>query len=66
MSKSEMSSYFEMLAQKISLIYGVDILDSRDAVSRSAIQIMAKENPEYVGHISIYEWADEVYKEMFI
>ena len=66
MSEREISSYFEMLAQKISLIYGVDILDSRNAVSHYAIQIMAKENPEYVGHVSIYEWADEVYEEMFV
>lgn len=57
--------YFEMLAQKISLIYEVDISEARNAVANSAIQRLAKEYPEYVGHVSAYTWAEEIYDEMF-
>lgn len=57
--------YFEILAQKISSLYGVDIDKARNAVSQSAIQKLVQEIPEYVGHVSIYDWAEEIYNEMF-
>lgn len=56
--------YFEWLAQKISSIYEVDIDEARKAVANSVIQRLAKKYPEYVGHVSIYDWAEEVYNEM--
>lgn len=64
MSEAARERYFEMLAQKISAVYGVAIDTARNAVSRSAIQDMVRECPEYVGHVSIYDWAEEVYEEM--
>lgn len=63
MSEKAMARYFEMLAQKISLLYGVAIDNARNAVARSAIQSLVRECPEYVGHVSIYDWAEEVYQE---
>lgn len=65
MSEKAKTRYFEMLAQKISALYGVAIDAARNAVSHSAIQDMVANNPEYVGHVSIYDWAEEVYHEMF-
>ena len=58
--------YFELLAQKISSLYNVDIDIAREVVSKSAIQEFVKQVPEYVGHISAYEWAKEVYEEMIV
>lgn len=66
MSEAARKRYFEMLAQKISSLYGVAIDAARNAVSRSAIQDMVAECPEYVGHVSIYDWAEEVYEEMLL
>ena len=64
MSKKAMARYFEMLAQKISSLYGIAIESARSAVEQSAIQSLIRECPEYVGHVSIYEWASEVYQEV--
>ncbi len=64
MSETAMIRYFDMLAQKITSRYGVTLDDARSAVEHSAIQEMIRECPEYVGHVSMYDWADEVYEEM--
>lgn len=56
--------YFNLIAEKITQIYGVDIDTARNAVAHSAIQDLAKKYPEYVGHVSAYTWAEEIYNEM--
>lgn len=66
MSESAMRNYFEMLARKISVIYSVTIDSARNAVANSVIQDIARKYPEHVGHVSITEWAEEVYTEMYI
>lgn len=64
MSEGTMVRYFDMLAQKITSMYGITLDDARRAVEHSAIQEMMRECPEYVGHVSIHDWADEIYEEM--
>ena len=66
MSELAMKQYFEMLAQKIVQLYDVTAEVAIDAVSRSSIQTLIRKYPEHVGHVSVYDWAQEIYEEIII
>ena len=65
MSESAMRAYFELLSQKIVAMYGVSKEQANRAVQNSAIQTLIREEPEYVDHVPLSSWAEEVYEEMF-
>lgn len=65
MSESAMRTYFELLSQKIVSMYDVSKEQANHAVQNSAIQILIREEPEYVDHVPLSSWAEEVHEEMF-
>lgn len=65
MSESAMRTYFELLSQKIVAMYGVSKEQANRAVQNSAIQALIRGEPEYVDHVPLSSWAEEVYEEMF-
>lgn len=66
MSETAMKRYLGMLIQKISSLYGVSIDAATEAVNKSSIQELIRKYPDHVGHVSIYEWAKEVYEEVIV
>lgn len=65
MSENAMKNYFELLSQKIVAMYGVSKEQANRAVQNSAIQTLIREEPEYVDHVPLSSWAEEVHAEMF-
>lgn len=65
MSESAMRTYFELLSNEIVAMYGVSKDEANIAIQNSAIQTLIREEPEYVDHVSLSCWAEEVHTEMF-
>lgn len=65
MNDQEIKTYCELLSNKIVAIYGISKELANYAVQNSAIQILIREEPEYVDHVPLSSWAEEVYEEMF-
>ncbi len=66
MSENEMQMYFELLGNKIMAMYGISEDEANYAVQNSAIQALIREEPEYVCHVSLSDWAEEVHEEMLV
>lgn len=64
MNEQEIKRYCELLSNKIVTMYGVSKEQSNRAVQNSAIQTLIREEPEYVDHVPLSSWAEEVYEEM--
>lgn len=64
MSKELRKLYCELLAEKIAQMYGIDLERARFSVAESAIQKLLDEMPEYVDHVPLYSWAEDVHEEM--
>ena len=64
MNDQEIKTYCELLSNKIVAIYGISKELANYAVQNSAIQILIREEPEYVDHVPLSSWAEEVYEEM--
>lgn len=58
-------NYLELLSNKIVSMFGVSKAQADSAVQKSAIQAMIREEPEYVDHVPLSSWAEDVYEEMF-
>lgn len=65
MSENAKKIYCDLLCDKIVSMFGVSKERAADAVSRSAIQTLIHENPDYVDHVPLSCWAEEVHTEMF-
>lgn len=65
MSENAMKVYFELLSDEIVTMYGVSKEQANYAVQNSAIQTLIREEPEYVDHVPLSCWAEEVHEEMF-
>lgn len=65
MNDKAMEAYFDLLSDKIVSMYGVSKEAAASAVQRSAIQTLIREEPEYVDHVPLSSWAEEVHEEMF-
>ena len=65
MSESTIKTYIDLLSQKIVAMYGVSKEQANRAVQNSAIQTLIREEPEYVDHVPLSSWAEEVHEEMF-
>ena len=65
MNDQEIKTYCELLSNKIVAIYDISKELANYAVQNSAIQILIREEPEYVDHVPLSSWAEEVYEEMF-
>ena len=66
MSENAMRVYFELLSNEIVTMYGVSKDEANYAVQNSAIQTLIREEPEYVDHVPLSSWAEEVHEEMFV
>lgn len=65
MSEKAREIYCSLLSDKIVSMFGVSKERAADAVKKSAIQTLISENPEYVDHVPLSCWAEEVHAEMF-
>lgn len=65
MSDKAMETYFDLLSDKIVAMYGVSKEAAASAVQHSAIQALIREEPEYVDHVPLSNWAEEIHEEMF-
>lgn len=65
MSEKALKAYFELLSEKITDLYGISIEEASRAVQHSAIQTLIREEPEYVDHVPLSSWAEEIHEEMF-
>lgn len=45
-------------------MYGISKEQTNRAVQNSAIQTLIREESEYVDHVPLSSWAEEVYEEM--
>lgn len=63
MGEKGIARYFELLSQKIVKMFGVSKEQADSAIQKSAIQKMIREAPEYVDHVPLSSWAEEVYQE---
>lgn len=64
MNVQEIKTYCELLSNKIVTMYGVSKEQANRAVQNSAIQTLIREESEYVDHVPLSSWAEEVYEEM--
>lgn len=64
MSEKAMRVYFDLLASKIVDMFGVSREQAAFAIQKSAIQKLIREEPEYVDHVPLSSWAEEVHREM--
>lgn len=64
MNDQEIKTYCELLSNKIVAIYGASKEQANCAVQNSAIQTLIREEPEYIDHVPLSDWAEEVYEEM--
>ena len=64
MSEKAIRVYFELLSNKIVSMFGVSKEQAVFAIQNSAIQKLIREEPEYVDHVPLSSWAEEVHKEM--
>lgn len=64
MNTQEIKRYCELLSNKIVVMYGISKEQANRAVQNSAIQTLIREEPEYVDHVPLSSWAEEVYDEM--
>ena len=65
MSESAKEIYCELLSDEIVSMFGVSKESAVVAVNGSAIQNLIRENPDYVDHVPLSCWAEEVHAEMF-
>lgn len=65
MSENAKAIYCNLLSDEIVSMYGVSKEQAVVAVNHSAIQTLIRENPEYVDHVPLSCWAEEVHAEMF-
>lgn len=65
MDEQEIRRYCELLSNKIVTLYGISKEQADYAISNSAIQTLIREEPEYVNHVPLSSWAEEVYEEVF-
>ena len=64
MNEQEIKRYCELLSNKIVVMYGISKEQANHAVQNSAIQTLIREEPEYVDHVPLSSWAEEVYEEI--
>ena len=64
MNEQEIKRYCKLLSNKIVVMYGISKEQANRAVQNSAIQTLIREKPEYVDHVPLSSWAEEVYEEM--
>lgn len=64
MSEKAIRVYFDLLSNKIVSMFGVSKERAVFAIQHSAIQKLIREEPEYVDHVPLSSWAEEVHKEM--
>lgn len=65
MSENAKRIYCDLLSNEIVSMFGVSKERAVAAVSKSAIQTLIRENPDYVDHVPLSCWAEEVHAEMF-
>lgn len=63
MSEHAIMHYCELLSNKIVAMFGVSKTQADLAVQHSAIQRLIREEPEYVDHVPLASWAEEVHRE---
>lgn len=63
MSEATIQHYCELLSNKIVAMFGVSKSQADRAVAHSAIQKLIREEPEYVDHVPLSAWAEEVHRE---
>ena len=64
MNEQEIKKYCKLLSNKIAMMYGISKEQANHAVQNSAIQTLIRDEPEYVNHVPLSSWAEEVYDEM--
>ena len=64
MNEQEIKRYCKLFSNKIVVMYGISKEQANRAVQNSAIQTLIREEPEYVDHVPLSSWAEEVYDEM--
>lgn len=65
MSENAKRIYCDLLSNEIVSMFGVSKERAVAAVSKSEIQTLIRENPDYVDHVPLSCWAEEVHEEMF-
>ena len=65
MSENAKRIYCDLLSNEIVSMFGVSKERAVAAVNKSAIQTLIRENPDYVDHVPLSCWAEEVHAEMF-
>lgn len=65
MNENKIKAYLELLGNKMVVMFGLSKEDADHAIQNSAIQTLIREEPEYVDHVPISSWAEEIHREMF-
>ena len=65
MSEQAKQLYCELLSEEIVEMFGVSKELAVNAVENSAIQRLIRDCPEYVDHVPLSSWAEDVHAEMF-
>ncbi|MGM9549985.1 MAG: hypothetical protein ACI3V5_09105 [Faecousia sp.] len=65
MSEQAKQLYFRLLSEEIVSMFGVTMESATKAVQNSAIQNLINDYPEYVDHVPLSSWAEDVHEEMF-
>ena len=60
------NDYCRLFSDEIVTMYGVSKDEANYAVRNSAIQTLIREEPEYVDHVPLSSWAEEVHEEMLV
>lgn len=65
MSEQAKQLYCELLSEEIVIMFGVSKESAVSAVKNSAIQGLIRDYPEYIDHVPLSTWAEDVHTEMF-
>lgn len=65
MNNTVKARYLNLLAKEMVAMYGLSIDVAIAALKESAINTFINEHPEYVDHVPLSNWAEEVHAEMF-
>lgn len=65
MSEKAIKEYLQLLSVKMSSMFDIPEDVAANAIQKSVIQELIRDMPEYVDHVPLSSWAEEIHKEMF-
>ena len=63
MLKSDIRMFDQSLVKSLVVCFGMNKQDARNAVSRSALQVLLRKHPDMVLHYPMEGWTNDVWRE---